>query len=798
MPADAWAHTQVDVQTGGLRSHALDDHLQAVGQLAGRFSERFGGPWAGMAGRWHDLGKYRPGFQRYIRQDTEAHIEGRLPSGSDKTHSAAGALHALTLFRLRWGQGGEKAARALAYVIAGHHAGLANWTADDVAGGLETRLLGTGAGDAQREYNEALQAARAALPAAAQGLDLPETMDLRLALGNVPGLRSAQPLALSMWVRMLFSALVDADFLDTEAFMDSARPQVRAGQAPLSQYLSQLDAHLQAMAAEVSASGRAEDRVMQARTAVLQQCRSKAALPPGVFTLAVPTGGGKTLSSLAFALQHAVAHGQRRVIYAIPYTSIIEQTVDVFARIFGRGAVLEHHSQAEGGKADDGGSRETARSRLACENWDAPLVVTTNLQLFESLFAARTSRCRKLHRLAGSVIVLDEAQLLPPDFLQPILDALHVLVAHYGVTLLLCTATQPVLTDAPRFDPRLSLRGLPQPTPLIDDPASLYAGLRRTQVHWPADLAAEQPLETLADELCSHGCVLVVVNTRKDAAELLALLDARSDTPALHLSAAMCGQHRADSIADIRHRLAQRRSGLDMRPLRVVSTQLVEAGVDIDFPVVYRALAGLDSIAQAAGRCNREGALPDGALGQVHVFVRAIPKALTAVRNGAQATRSVLAAGQTDALLPQVYERYFPLYHGSFPSRDRHGIVDLLARDKAQFAFQFRTAAERFKLVDDSEQASVIVPYRSPGSDPGAIDAAVQALLNNQADRWRLRQLQRYTVNIRTRLLHGWQQRGDVTEVLPALYLLNDPLRYDPRLGLMPEGAPMDAASFVA
>jgi CRISPR-associated endonuclease/helicase Cas3 len=795
MPQEAWAHSRIDSDSGAVRAHGLLEHLQSVAAMAAEFATPFGPEWAELAGLWHDLGKFRPGFQRYIRQDTEAHIEGRLPSGSDKTHSAAGALHALRLFGQRWGEGGEKVARALAYVIAGHHAGLANWTADGEAGGLETRLLGTGSAGCGREYEEAL---REAMPAAANLLEGPAAMDLRQALSQVPGIRSDQRLALSMWVRMLFSALVDADFLDTEAFMDSTRPQARAGYSPLSQYLAQLDAHLLAVAGDVRASGRGDDAVMRARADVLRQCRGKAGMPPGVFTLAVPTGGGKTLSSLAFALQHGVLNGQRRVIYAIPYTSIIEQTVDVFARIFGRDAVLEHHSQADGGQGDEGGARETMRSRLACENWDAPLVVTTNVQLFESLFAARTSRCRKLHRLAGSVIVLDEAQLLPPDFLQPILDALHVLVAHYGVTLLLCTATQPVLTDAPRFDPRQNLRGLPRPTPLIDDPASLYAGLRRTRVHWPADLASEQPLDRLADELCLHDCVLVVVNTRKDAAELLNLLDERSDTPALHLSAALCGQHRAETIADIRQRLRQRHAGQDTRPLRVVSTQLVEAGVDIDFPVVFRALAGLDSIAQAAGRCNREGTLPNGALGEVHVFVRDIPKALTAVRNGAQATRSVLAAGESDALLPQVYERYFPIYHGSFPSRDRHGIVDLLVRDKAQFAFQFRTAAERFKLVDDSDQASVIVPYRSPGSDSSAIDAAVQALRNNQADRWRLRQLQRYTVNIRTRLLHGWQQRGDVTELLPGLYLLNDPLRYDARLGLLPEGAPLDAASFVA
>ena len=793
MKPDLFAHSHTDPKTGELRLHRLVDHLTAVGCTAAIFAETFAPDWAQLAGHWHDLGKYRPGFQRYLLKDTQAHIESRLPASSDKSHSAAGALHALACIRQRWGTGGETAARALAYVIAGHHAGLANWVGDDLNAGLETRLLGTGAAASRREYNEALDGCLANDPTLAA---LPACFDLRQAVAAIPGVRGGSPLALSVWIRMLFSALVDADFLDTEAFMDVGRSKRRAGFEPLAHYRGQLDTHLQVMADKVAAQGRAQDRVMLARSQVLQECLAKAHLTPGVFTLAVPTGGGKTLSSLAFALHHAEAHGQRRVIYAIPYTSIIEQTADVFAAIFGSDAVVEHHSQAEPSAGST--AHETARSRLACENWDAPLVVTTNVQLFESLFAARTSRCRKLHRLVGSVIVLDEAQLLPPEFLQPILDVLQVLVAHYGVTLLLCTATQPVLTDAVRFDPRQNLRGLPPPTPIIDDPARLYAQLQRTRIQWPADLHTEQPLDSLADELARHDCVLTIVNTRGDAAELLHLLDSRCQEPPLHLSAALCGQHRADVIASIRQRLAARRRGTDCRALRVVSTQLVEAGVDIDFPVVYRALAGLDSVAQAAGRCNREGRLQAGAVGEVHVFVRDIPKPLTALRLGAQATRSVLAAGAPESLPPEIFESYFSLYHGSFASRDRHGIVDLLARDKGNFAFQFRTAADKFKLVDDADQASVVVPYRSADTDATEIDNAVQALRHGQADRWLLRKLQRYTVVLRSRIVQGWQVRGDATEALPGLYVLNDALRYDARLGLVPDGEPLDAASLVA
>jgi CRISPR-associated endonuclease/helicase Cas3 len=789
----AWAHSRPASDAGEKRWHGLPDHLRAVGELGASFGERFGPQWCRIAGLWHDLGKFRPGFQKYIRLDPDSHIEGRWPASSEKSHSAAGALHALASFRRRWGTGGEHAGRALAYVIAGHHSGLANWTPDESGSGLESRLFGSGAEASERELMEALAACKQSDP---ELLPLPDDFELRQAINDAPGLRSGNPLAPSLWIRMLFSALVDADFLDTEAFMDDSRPEARKGSRGLSDYLAQLDAHLDQKASEVLHTGRQSDPVMVARAAVLQQCRAKAALPPGVFTLTVPTGGGKTLSSLAFALRHASRHGMSRVIYAIPYTSIIEQTADVFGDIFGADAVVEHHSQSDAG---DNSTAETLRSRLACENWDAPLIVTTNVQLFESLFASRTSRCRKLHRLVGSVIVLDEAQLLPPDFLQPILDALRLLVEHYGVTVLLCTATQPVLTDTPRFDPRQSLRGLPKAVPIVDDEAALYRSLKRTQVHWPADLGAIEPLETVADRVAQHDCVLTIVNTRADAAELLNQLDKRCEEKPLHLSAALCGQHRADLIAEIRTRLRARQQGTDRRPLRVVSTQLVEAGVDVDFPVVYRALAGLDSIAQSAGRCNREGRLANGAMGNVFVFVREVPRLLTGIRFGAEATRSVLASSAgAQAMDSATFERYFRLYHGSYASADRHGIVDLLARDKSIFGFQFRTAAERFRLVPDEDQVSVIVPYLSPGSSGTEVGRCIAMLEAGKSDRWLLRKLQRFTVTVRSKQVLTWQARGDVREVLPGLYVLKDEHRYDLRLGLIPEGGNLNASSFVA
>ena len=773
MSKEFWAHSGADAP------HLLEAHLAAVGERAALNAERFGPAWALLAGLWHDLGKYRPGFQTYIRQTADAHIEGKLPTRSDKSHSAAGALHALESLRRRYGANGERVARLLAYVIAGHHAGLADWTA-----GLDTRLLGTGAPDSQREYTEALGACQAAAP---HLLALPESFELDSAVRSIPGVlpgaEGVNPLAWSLWVRMLFSALVDADFLDTEAYMNGAKAVARDRFAPIGDYLAQLDAALARMSEQVAASHRAEDPVMQARNAVLQRCREQALCAPGVFSLEVPTGGGKTLSSLAFALTHAVKHGKRRVIYAIPYTSIIEQTGDVFGAIFGRDAVVEHHSQADA--ANDKG--DTAATRLACENWDAPLVVTTNVQLFESLFAARTSRCRKLHNLADSVIVLDEAQLLPPEFLQPILDTLRLLVEHYGVTLVLCTATQPVLTDAKRFDPRRTLRGLAAPTPIVGERGTLFDALDRVAIEWPADLQQPVELNTVAAQMAQQDCALAIVNTRADAAELLAAVDAASGERALHLSAAMCGQHRADVIADIRARLAARRAGTDLRPLRVVSTQLVEAGVDIDFPVVYRSLAGLDSIAQAAGRCNREGLLPGK--GRIGVFVRKVPVPLSGLRNGVQATRSTLGDARPAALRPEHFDTYFRHYYDGFASRDARGIVDLL-RNQGDMAMNFRSAADKFRLIDDEDQISLIVPYASADADARDVAPLIARLRTKDSDRWLLRALQRFTVNARRRAMQPLHQCGDIEEVLPGMFVLINPIRYDPRRGLINDHDP--------
>jgi len=742
-------------------SHPLEDHLLAVANLAQRFAAAFGGgDWGHLAGLWHDLGKYRQGFQRYIRQskDPDAHIEGRVV-GTDKTHSAAGALHAIkTLGPLR----GE----LLAFLIAGHHAGLPDRDEGSPAG-LRLRL---GSEAAERELAEAL-----AHPIP------PEILTGTAPASAVPGGTAG----FALWLRMLFSCLVDADFLDTEQYYDAVKAGRRGPCASLSDMKDVFDASMRAKARNAAPSV-----VNRVRADVLAQCRGKGSdtrVAPGFFELTVPTGGGKTLSSLAFALEHALAHGKRRIVYAIPYTSIIEQTAKVFRDIFaslGEEAVIEHHSNLD---VDE--RAENHASRLAAENWDAPLIVTTNVQLFESLHAARTSRCRKLHNLVDSVIVLDEAQQLPRDFLAPVLHALKLLVAHYGVSVVFCTATQPALT--PRRAPitaSVVLDGIEADSTrsIVDQPQVLFDALRRVAIHMPMDFSARSSWEAVATELASENCVLAIVNARKHARELFALLP---QDGAEHLSALMCAEHRSVVVERIRSRLDEKRAGRDRRPLRVVSTQLVEAGVDLDFPVVYRALAGLDSVAQAAGRCNREGRLEEG---RVRVFVppEAAPPGL--LRQGELTLLEMVRTGRlTDPLSPVTFRDYFDRFYARDDSGfDKGNVLGLLRHDRAAF----RTAAEAFRMIDDDSQG-IVVPYRPPGYTESPVEAWLHVLERNGHARVVHRKLQRYTVTVPLRVFEQMVRRGDVEE-RAGLWLALE-LLYDERTGLIMPDSSGSAADYV-
>jgi CRISPR-associated endonuclease/helicase Cas3 len=502
-----------------------------------------------------------------------------------------------------------------------------------------------------------------------------------------------------------------------------------------------------------------DSHVNRARAEVLGQCRAKAAEKPGHFSLTVPTGGGKTLSSMAFALEHAKAHEKRRIIYVIPYTSIIEQTADVFRQAFaavGNEVLIEHHSNAEADPKD-----ENSRSRLASENWDAPVIVTTSVQFFESLFAAKTSRCRKLHNICNSIVVLDEAQLLPPEFLQPILDVLNLLSKHYGVTVVLSTATQPALATINHYvDPKKHIQGLETVREIIADPDALYQQLKRVQVELPADMNAHIPWEDIATRIGSHESVLAIVNTRKDARELQGLLPKGT----LHLSALMCGAHRSAVIADIKQRIKEK------TPTRVVSTQLVEAGVDIDFPVVYRALAGLDSIAQAAGRCNREGNLDQG---KVVVFVppKDPPKGL--LLKAANACRSVLHGHGEDPLDRSLFHAYFTKLYYECQLDKKEIRKDLRMDGKLDntLAVNFRTAAENFKLIEDGDQVSVVVRYMVPDKKGRTVDFWLNTLRKEGPQRWLMRKLQRYIVRVHRRYAEPMRNHGDIEELFPGLFV---------------------------
>ncbi|MBI3757477.1 MAG: CRISPR-associated helicase Cas3' [Deltaproteobacteria bacterium] len=720
--------------------HDLNDHLRGVGQRAEECARYFGGgDWAKVAGLWHDLGKYSAEFQRRIKSvsgyDPDAHLEGQV---GRVDHSTAGAQHAVKQFGVY--------GRILAYLIAGHHAGLPDWHTSETGGAaLNARL---------DDKNHLERALSQSIP--------PEILSQSKPSGPLLGKSEG----FALWVRILFSCLVDADFLDTEAFMDEDKAEQRTGAPVIQELLSRFNAYMEEKFADAPST-----IVNRVRAEVLRQCRDKAHEAPGLFSLTVPTGGGKTLSSLAFALEHAVHNGKRRVIYAVPYTSIIEQTANIFRDIF-PDAVIEHHSNLDPDK-------ETVKSRLATENWDAPLIVTTNVQFFESLFAAKTSRCRKLHNIVNSVVVLDEAQLLPPEFLQPILDVMNLLVRHYGVTFVLSTATQPALGTLHTF--QRTIRGLDHVRELIDDPDALYRNLERVTVAMPPDLHQAQDWDDIAQQVQQHPSVLAVVNSRADAREL----HRRMPKGTLHLSALMCGEHRSRVIADIKQRL------LAGEAVRVVSTQVVEAGVDVDFPVVYRALAGLDSIAQAAGRCNREGELERG---QVVVFVPPKPAPIGPLRRAAETTVSLLTGMSDHPLTRSLFRSYFEHFYVRAPSLDKHEIATLLKPDGQgvdQLKVQFRTAAQRFQLIDESGYRSVIARY---GDSP----ALIGRLHKEGPERWLMRKLQRYTVSLPEYQFQKLLSNGDLQEVYPGMFAQTSEVLYHPDLGVLVDETTPDPNDLIA
>ena len=724
------AHVRQD-SAGRWHEHSLVDHLRGVARIASDFAADFDScDWANIAGLWHDLGKYSMEFQRYIKSvsgyEAEAHIEG-APGRVD--HSTAGAIYAVRQFAAH--------GRILAYLIAGHHAGLPDWHSAETGGKALSIRLGA-------EQNHLLdRIPTQSIPQEILSQSKP-TSKLR---GGSDGFH--------LWVRMLFSCLVDADFLDTEKFMNDVQAAARSGYRDIADLMDCFDNHMAYLA--ITADNTPVNTI---RADILRQCREKAALAPGLFSLTVPTGGGKTLSGMAFALRHAIQHKKQRIIYVIPYTSIIEQTASIFRDIFGDN-VIEHHANLDPDKED-------TRSRLATENWDAPVIVTTNVQFFESLFAVRTSRCRKLHNIVNSVVMLDEAQLLPPEFLQPIADVMNQLVTHYGVTFVLSTATQPALGSFQSFGGQ-SFRGLDDVREIMNDPDALYQTLQRVEVSVPSDLQTQRDWQSIADELVNHPSVLCIVSRRDDARELHRLMPKET----VHLSALMCGEHRSKVIADIKARLKRN------EPVRVISTQLVEAGVDVDFPVVYRALAGLDSIAQAAGRCNREG--KQNGLGRVVIFVPPKPAPPGLLRQAAQISVSLLSGSESNVLRRDLAKKFFEHLYVRAPSLDKYSIHDLLTRDARECQIQFRTVAEKFRLIDDSAYQTILVRYDDN-------DALFGKLEKEGPQRWLMRKLQRYSVNLPKRLFAQLEKQGGVRQIWPGIFVQVGDTLYDKSIGVVIDG----------
>ncbi len=720
-------------------------HLHRVAERAREFAEAFGAAeWGHLAGLWHDVGKYRPGFQRRIRGDPES-VE----------HAGAGAA-------LAWEHMGIPAA----FAIAGHHTGLANLTAQE--GSSLTPLL-----ERVERNRPALEEVRAVAPGSLMHQEVP-SLPTYLQDGTVA--RDDLATRGELWTRFLFSALVDADFLETEAFYQPGRRDAPNAEHDMTSLMRRLDDHLAALSR--SASQRAASREINAiRGEVLAQCLAAAEQPTGMFSLTVPTGGGKTLSSLAFALHHAARHALRRVIVVIPYTTIIEQTSAVFRAALGAdGAVIEHHSALDEEVARETNAAQEQARRLAAENWDAPVIVTTSVQFFESLFANHPSRCRKLHNIARSVIIIDEAQTLPSQFLLCVLDALRSLTEVFECSVVLSTATQPALRARDSLP-----QGLRDVREIVASPETLARRLKRVTVRWPA--AQEEPatFESIAAELSACEQVLAIVHRRQDARILAKQL---SPDGTFHLSALMCAAHRTEILARVRSRLKEGGT------CRLVATQLVEAGVDIDFPVVFRAMGGLDSVAQAAGRCNREGALhgPGGEpiLGQVRVFRAPTRPPPGILRQGLEAAE-VMLARHGDALDlgdPAMHDEYFrALYLGVDP--DARKVMP------ARRALNFATVADAVRLIEDGFGVPVVVPW-GDGNERAA-------RYRRSPSRDTQRALQPYVVQVRSFDLRRLQTLGAVEEIGERVYALCPPYLalYDPRFGLIVDEDSPDPGALV-
>ena len=718
------AETKTGERLGQEHWQPLSEHLRNVANMAREFGEPFG-PAAKWAGLLHDLGKYRKPFQQYLAGER---------SGSVETHHAV--YGAALAFQRGW--------IGPAFAIAGHHAGLHDLHQ------LQELVQGEKY-DALNRLKPLCERFEADLEEVPEKLTEPE-----FAKSNY----KKDDAVIEFYVRMLFSCLVDADFLDTEQF------KIRRKRYPARMDASLLLNRLQSHRSEFDSSG----ELNKLRNKVFEDCLAKAAAPAGFFSLTVPTGGGKTLSSMAFALEHARRHGMQRVIVVIPYLSIIEQNAAEYRKVLdpeNEGIVIEHHSAAAA--KDDDEKEARSPEELASENWDAPVIVTTSVQFIESLFANRTSKCRKLHSIANSVVLLDEVQTLPSHLLNPFLHVLRDLREHYRTSFVFSTATQPAFRRGASlsngFDASEIKEIASQPGELFQKLGRVVYEVRTSESDW-SELAAEWAGEPQA---------LGVVNTRKQAVEWWERLrDSLKEKNlkeeelearlrgVLHLSSAMCAEHRTQVLKKVRRRLREGRF------CWLASTQVVEAGVDIDFPLVYRALGPLDSIVQAAGRCNREGCLPGK--GRVVVFRPTGAKLPGGVyRVATEITARLLDQLSTDDLSyePDLFSAYFDELFQYVPTDHQHRRECSIQEDRKKL--HFREVARKAKVIPDDTLA-VIAPMKEAME---AVDAIRERAPTDgpRFSREDLRGLQRFMVNLHRRDFQKMDAMGLLRPLLPGMEL---------------------------
>jgi CRISPR-associated endonuclease/helicase Cas3 len=690
--------------------HLLVNHLEQTAKLTYKFAKPFGSANAGFVlGLFHDLGKVNPMFQEYLDACEKGLKHEKIP------HSICGASYLWKILRRTNMQEVNLAMCAL-----GHHGGLCETAL------AEGRLNGWWNNVQNKQLEKSMQALLNDL-SQRKPESIPEN-ELRRELR----------------LRMLFSALVDADYIDTERHFDSEKSSVR-GQWTRPSDLWAIFRSSQLRMMWQNRNG----NVNQIRKQVYLSCVETGKQSPGVFRLTVPTGGGKTRSGLGFALSHAVAnkiHGFRRIIVALPYTSIIDQNARVYRDIFGDHFVLEHHSQYE--IPDEEKQDETyLRQRLAAENWDFPLIVTTTAQLFESLFSNKPSRCRKLHNIAHSILILDEVQTLPPELLEPTMDVLRTLVDEYGVTLVLSTATQPAFDQTPYLK---AFDGL-KITEIVPRFADHFKALQRVEYQ---PVRSYESLSDLAEEIAkpNNSQVLVIMNTRKHALALHEELRERHIEGLYHLSTLLCGAHRKRLLSEIVERL----NSNNPSPVRLISTQVVEAGVDLDFPVVYRVMGPLDRIVQAAGRCNREGKRAEK--GKVVIFDfpdNASPKG--AYKIGMDDAKTILCRIRPEQLHEtELYTEYFKMLFRDINLDKRE--IQSYRRD-----LNYPSVAEKYKLIEDTLPV-VITTY-----DNNEGERRLQKhLIAPSRETWR--KLMPFVVNIRYHDLKKEDIKQCVEEISPGLY----------------------------